>query len=460
MPAPTNTTVFRLLLTLVLLAPLPLASNRPWAWSLLAVVVGLLLLVWSMGVLVGSARAPVPVRWLRGIAVPFTLALAWAALQSLDVVPSAWWHPLWGEAAHALERPVAGGVSIDPGMSRTAVLRLLTYAGVFWLAVQLGRDRSRARETLVLLALGNAAYAAYGLSVHFSGQERILWLEKWAYPGDLTSTFVNRNAYGAYAGLGVLCCLALFLHAMRPARPGTTRRIYDFTETVLLRAMPFLVGALVIGTALLLSHSRGAFLSTGVGILVLIVAFVAGRMATPRMALVLALVIGAAGLGVLSLSGGGTVERLVATDAASNDHDRAQLYRLAVDAIGDAPWTGHGLGAFLPAFRVYRDAELWVPMVWDFAHNVHLETAMDLGLPAAGALYLSLAVVLAICLRGLVSRRRDQTYPAMAIASTVLFAVHGVVDFSIQMPAIAITWALLLGVGVAQSWRTAEGEAS
>ena len=33
------------LLTLVALAPLPFASNRPWSWSLLSLLVGMLLVM-------------------------------------------------------------------------------------------------------------------------------------------------------------------------------------------------------------------------------------------------------------------------------------------------------------------------------------------------------------------------------------------------------------------------------
>jgi len=451
-----NTTVFRLVLAVVLLAPLPLGSYRPWAWSLLAVVVGVLLLLWCATVLAGKARAPVPTDRLWAAVIPFALVMVWAFVQSLDAMPRVVWHPLWSEAASALGQPVAGGVSVDPEMSRTALMRLMTYGGVFWLALQLGRERSRAREALVAVAVAGVAYATYGLVVHFSEWEHILWLEKWAYIGDLTSTFVNRNAYGAYAGLGAVCCLALFLHALKPPRPGETRRAYDLTELVMLRAMPFLVGAVIIGSALLLTHSRGAFLSTGGGLLALLVAVAAGQVVRPRTAIILGVVLGAIGLAVLGISGEGTVKRLADTDSDV----RTDLFRLTVEAIEDAPWSGHGFGAFLPAFRMYRDVSLAADLIWDFAHNVHLELAMDFGLPAAALLYLSLATLVLVCLRGLLRRRRDQIYPAAAVSGATLIGLHGIVDFSVQMPAIAVTLALLLGIGCAQSWRTAESDAS
>ena len=38
-----------LLLALLVCAPLPLGSNRPWSWSLLAVATAIALLLWAVG---------------------------------------------------------------------------------------------------------------------------------------------------------------------------------------------------------------------------------------------------------------------------------------------------------------------------------------------------------------------------------------------------------------------------
>lgn len=456
MPSTANTWTFRLLLAVVLLAPLPLGSQRPWAWTLMAVLVGGVLAVWSLLVLTGRARAPVPMARLGGLALAFVPVLVWAFLQILTAMPESWWHPLWAEASAALGMAPEGRISLDPERTLTALMRLACHGGIFWLAVQLGRDRARAREALVAVAVGGTLYAIYGLVVYFSGWERILWLEKWAYRGDLTSTFVNRNVYGAYAGLGAVCCVALFAHALRPRHSGQELRAYDLVETVLVRALPFFLGAVILLTALLLSHSRGAFLSTGLALGVLMAALVAGRVTRPRLAAGLCAALLVAGLAVLALSGDVTVRRLADTVASENEESRADVYRLTGQAILDAPWTGNGLGAFTPAFRVYRDASLTTPVVWDFAHNVHLETAMDLGLPATLLLYGAVLGIVGSCARGLTRRRRDQVYPAVALSAAALLGVHGLVDFSVQIPAVAATLALLLGVGFAQSASSAD----
>jgi O-antigen ligase len=390
------------------------------------------------------------------VAVPFAVALLWGWLQSMSVLPTAWAHPLWAEAADALGPDMAapaGRLSLDPAMSRTALMRLLCYGAIFWLAAQLCRERSRAHEAVVGLAVAGIAYAAYGLLEYLSGTETILWLDKLDYRGDLTATFINRNAYGAYAGIGLLCCLALFVNGLRHVWKSVGG-LRDHAETIILRSLPFLAGATLIGTALMLSHSRGAFLCTGAGIFVLLGCLAVAKVIPPAkvaaVALAVLVVIGA----IVLINGDLTVSRF--GNSSESDDERIAIYRLVSAAIGDAPWTGFGIGAFMAAFRLYADTSLPLPLAVNMAHNVHLELGMDLGLAAAACLYLSFAVLTALALAALVRRRRDHVYPALGLAVTALLGLHGTVDFSVQMPAIAATYAFVLGIAFAQSFNTSE----
>lgn len=440
--------LFRLLLALVVLAPLPFGGQRPWAWTLSAVVVGGLLLAWAVLAALRRAPAPVNAGRLWFVVASFSAAVGWAGLQTLPAAELA--HPLWAEAAAALGVSTRGAISVDPALGWTALLRLTTYAGVFWLALQLGRNRERARLGLTATAVAGTLYAAYGLVMHLSGQEAILWYAKWAYIGDLTATFVNRNSYGAYAGLGVICCLALAIQAFARFSVAIGPRLA--AERLILQAGPPLLAAGMLATALMLSHSRGAFLATVGAILALLAAMAAGKLVSRRAIIALSLALATAGAAVVAVSGEVTLRRLVAQ--TEMEGDRGHLYRLTADATADAPWTGHGFGAFASSFRVYRDVALPRPVVYDFAHNVYLEAAMDLGLPAAAALLAAAAGVVWICLRGLRRRRRDQIYPAVAVAAATLIGLHGLVDFSAQIPAVSITLAFLLGLGCTQAWST------
>jgi O-antigen ligase len=89
------------------------------------------------------------------------------------------------------------------------------------------------------------------------------------------------------------------------------------------------------------------------------------------------------------------------------------------------------------------------------AHNSYLELALALGVPAAALLMLALAAPFLRCLIGARDRRRDAVYPYIGVGATVLVAAHSAVDFSLQIPALAATYALIMAVAVAQSWRRA-----
>jgi hypothetical protein len=336
-------------------------------------------------------------------------------------------------------------------------MRLLCYAGVFWMAAQLGRDRGRAHRGLVMVALIGVAYAVYGLVVYLGGSETILWFDKWAYIGDLCSTFVNRNAYGAYAGIGIVCCVALFVNGMRHVWRGA-RGARDHAEAVLVRSLPYLAAAALMGTALMMTHSRAAYVCTGLAVVVLMAALATAKVVPPRHAILLGLAVLGLGVVITLSSGEGTFQRFAW--GGISDSERDQMARLTLTAIGDAPWGGFGLGAFTPAFWLFRDASLAQAVVVDKAHQVYLETAMELGVPAALLLLLPVVMVMATMVRGLRRRRRDHVYPAVGLAAAALLGIHGLVDFSVQMPAVAVTFSFLLGLGYAQSFNTAPPSAS
>ncbi|HEX6015742.1 MAG TPA: hypothetical protein VFY87_28850 [Geminicoccaceae bacterium] len=91
---------------LLLWAPVPLGSNRPWSWSLLAVWAALLLAAWAASTLAApAAMAPKGLRvpWVVAAAAASTVPVwAWAFLQTVPAAAVGPWlelHPLWAGAA-------------------------------------------------------------------------------------------------------------------------------------------------------------------------------------------------------------------------------------------------------------------------------------------------------------------------------------------------------------------------
>ncbi len=308
---------FGLFLALVVLAPLPFASVDPWAWSVVATAVGALLIAWSVQLTRTRQRPETGLRRTWPYILGFLAVVGWIAVQASASAPEAWRHPLWNSAANALGMNVSGRISLDPQATLSTLTRLLAYGGVFWLALQYGRDAGRARRGVFILCLAGLAYALYGLAIQLSGSGTILWYDKVAYVTDLTSTFVNRNSYATYAGLGLLSTTALLVKLVSDSLTSSSsrrERLRRLLEELSGRGWILLLAWAAIATALLLTHSRAGLLSSVLGFLVLILALGFTRAVKARYAALIGALPLIAGIAFFSLSGDVTAKRLMATD--------------------------------------------------------------------------------------------------------------------------------------------------
>jgi O-antigen ligase len=445
--------IFQAFLAVLVAAPVLFGAVYAWVWGSLAGATGLVLVAWSLNNFGTAASIPVGLRLTWPLIAAFALVVAWAAFQAFWPTPVAWHHPLWGEAATALHHPVSGRVGLDPGLTAGSLLRIGTDAAIFWLSMEFGRTPQRAKRIIVTLALTGFGCALYGLAVYAMGNSVVLWLPKHVYQDDLTSTFINRNSYATYAGLGWLCVIALAYRSLAgrtETRSGPTERLRSIFWFVARRGFYFLTGALVVAGALLHSHSRGGLIATGAGTIVFCIALLFNRShdrwLTRRFgmaALILALI-------VFATTGRIVEQRLSGTDMTTED--RPLVYALTMKATADQPWLGTGLGTFEEAFRLYRTPD--IATTYAQAHNSYLETVLELGFPATALLFVAFGFVAFNNLRGVWVRRRDTIYPCLGVAATVLVGAHAMVDFSIQIPGIAMTYAAILGVALAQSWST------
>ena len=448
--------IFWSLIALVVLAPLPFASVPTWSWSLIACITGILLIAWSARLAINGETPPVGLRRIWPFALLFGFTVAWAAVQVLPVTPASWHHPLWRSTAEALGHDGGGTISLNPFATRTALVRLLAYAGVFWLSLQYCRSSRRAWQVMYALTIAGLAYSAYGLIVEFSGTKMILWYNKNAYLDDLTSTFVNRNSYATYAGLTLICASGLLLKILSEnlgTSLGWREGLRRLLEHVAPRAWSLLVAWIVISMALLLTHSRGGFVSTAVGLLMLCLILGLTREMKLRFAVFVTGLVIVAGAFFFALGGDVTDQRLAKTSLQKEE--RPRVYELTLQAIEAAPLLGTGYGTFEEVFRFYRDPSL--NNFYERAHNTYLENALEFGLPGAVALFGTIGGLSILTLVGVRRRRRDAVYPCIGFAATILVAVHSLVDFSLQIPAVALTYALLMGAACAQSWSTRKG---
>ncbi len=443
--------IFAGLLLLLAVVPLPFGADRPWAWSLLSGSVGVLLLAWGLLAMQSRSYQAASLRPILPAVALFVLVLLWIAVQASGLTPPEWRHPLWSAAESALGTRVAGGVSLDRHQTWTAMMRLMCYGGIFLLTFQLCMATDRSVRLIRMLMGMTLIYACYGLFVESTGANLVLRYAKVGGIGDLSSTFLDRDAFASYAGLGLICAIALlFRPSMRRGDLESswrfaTRAIVDFFFA---RSWTVMLGACVLFAAILMTHSRAGLAVTllGAGTFLAVLAWARGRRA---IALVSIAVMGVASSSLFAIAGGGDGRLGSATPVAA---ERVEAYARTASAIAAAPIRGTGYGTSANVLAMLRGAgERGEPI--QGARNTYLENALEIGIPATAALVLAVGWIVLICFSSVLRHGRAAFLPCLGVGATVLAGAHGAVDYSLQIPAVAATYAAILGAACAQSFR-------
>src|SRR5438046_3142825 len=127
------------------------------------------------------------------------------------------------------------------------------------------------------------------------------------------------------------------------------------------------------------------------------------------------------------------------------------VYLITLWSILDAPVLGHGYGTFIDVFPIYRDHSIGSIGVWEQAHNTYLEIFQGLGLVFGSMLVACVLLFMLRCVRGATTRQENVTVPRVVVSAACLVGVHALVDFSLQIQAVTLTFMAVLGAGVAQS---------
>ena len=446
-----NSLYIRLIGLLVLIVPIPLASHRPVPWALWSVVVACLVLGFMLRLALRE-----PDRKLRSLAHAdlILLALVMPAFALLQLLPLGHLAP-WAFAPDLA--PTA--ITLNTSATLFAVLRLMSYAGVFFLTMEICSRPQRTHQLARYIFYGLTAHAVLAMiSLNILG-DRFLWGDKTSYLGWATGTFVNRNSFASFIGLGILTGIAL-VTARPPNTPQPRSKAHrNVLSPQMIETGIYWVCIALMGTALVASGSRMGLAATGIGTLVTLIALSghskpesATALTRPRKVILFVLVIGLTAIAILSQSVG---ERLIFSGVAFDT--RLALYQNVWDLILTRPWTGYGLDSFELAYPLVHDDRVSPAFIWDLAHNTYLTLWAELGLIAGSASLLALAAAALRLTRAL----RRSAAPSLAIALSLgalsLAATHSLLDFSFEIEANAMLLIVLIAMGLSQTPRQPRG---
>jgi hypothetical protein len=404
-------------------------GNALIAWGVNAILFPGLAVAYEVSLLARRKPHPVGVRHLALPAALFSAVVLWIGFQSLDWGTTSFANPIWGMIAEVLARPVKGSISVNRDLTVMALIRLLTDASAFWLALQLSRDGARAVRLVAAVASIGCGYAVYGLIALKAGH--LPWLDIPSEGRLVSATFVNPDSYATYAGLG-LVEIATFI--------GVTGQ----------KGAALLVGGFLLLVTLLLTGSRGGVSAAFLGLGVLCVSAARSRERSGEREPIWIAVFGFLLLAATAIVFGGTIVGKFEA-AGISDTSRLAVYFVTLRSIGDAPLLGWGYGTFGDVFPMYRDQSIAVQGTWGQAHSTYLETFQGLGLVFGTMLVASILLLVLRSIKGATSRRQNTIVPCIAASAGSLVAAHAIVDFSLQMQAVAMTFVALLGAGVAQA---------
>lgn len=208
---------FWLLLALLVWAPIPLGSNRPWAWAVLEVCVYVLLAMWVLLWACGRVElsAPAQKAWPA-----WALLAAWLAVQWLYLVPMpfGWVEALNPEAAHmhALVRqlgitPSTVSLSVDPDAARISFHKTIAYVGVFFLIVNVANRRSRIATLTRVLVYAAVINAVYAVLMHLTGTDGDWFGTPMVHSAQASGTYANRNHYAAFLYMALAMGVGLMI---------------------------------------------------------------------------------------------------------------------------------------------------------------------------------------------------------------------------------------------------------
>lgn len=451
-PAARDKYIYAGFLMLVAWAPLPLGSNRPWAWSLMEIWIYLLAVCWLVLFMRNKAMITPVFRQARPVLLLLCLWLFWILFQVMPL-PVKWVEILSPVAAGhyaSLPSTLSGWIplSVEPHATVTGWLKSLAYILVFGLALLLMNTRKRLEMLAYVLILGGLFQAVYGSLMMLSGIEYGFFVEKTFSRGLVTGTFTNRNHLAGYLEMCLPVGIGIMI-ANLDHRTGFTwkQRLHYLVELCLSAKFRLRLSLVIMVIALVLTHSRmgnAAFFSSL--LITGCVALVLSRHAARSMIILITsliiidIFIVGAWFGVEQV-----VEKIEQTTIESEHRD--ETYAHILKQWSDYRLTGSGLGSYYAVFPKYKTA-LESGGFYTHAHNDYLEFASETGIIGITLLGMTVIWTLGTALLAQYRRRnplmRGISFAAMMGITAIL--IHSTVDFNLQIPANALTFMLLLAM--------------
>lgn len=442
--------VFACLLLLLALVPVPLGSNRPYAWFAWEAAVYGLFAFWTLGLLASGHRP----RWSKSSVTILTVLSVWLALVLLQSVPV----PEGVVAAlnpvvHNLQQNLGlisvtatSTLSIDAANSYNEFLKYGAYLALFALTLATVATRARLLIIVGAIIMVGIVEALFGIYSHVTGY--VIFPETGASNELRAGTFVNRNHFANLLTMTLGLVFGLLTAVVNARSEPGRLRFSQYSDRDTAMILLLLGAAMTIVAGIFISGSRApiVFFTVIFGVM-LVVARSGPRASAGELVLVPVVLLGAAAV-VLGMGFAESFVRLLDRDILGGERMTQNVSGLH---LLSAVWiAGAGAGNYQWMFPMFRGDDLRF-VNYDHAHNDYLQTAVEQGIPVAAVLALGVALIVRQLYRGYRLRRNPLFRGVIfgCLLSTGFMLLHALVEFNFRIPANAAYFFVIAAVGIA-----------
>jgi O-antigen ligase len=324
-------------------------------------------------------------------------------------------------------------ISLEPFWTQMFALHFIALFFIFAAALTFLDSAGRLRKMTSLITFFGFAFAFFAILQAVLSPTKIYGIYEVEYAKPFGS-FVNRHNFAAYIEMAIAVPLGLLFS-------GAVHRD---------KRLIYLTAIGLMGIALILSGSRGGFVSLLAEVVFILILTNKTR-GSGQLALKIglgALLIGVVIAGAVLIGGESSLTRFAET-AQSNDitTNRTQIWNVTLQIIKNNPLFGAGIGAFAAAYTPY-DPMNGIARV-EQAHNDYLQILADAGIVG---LLLAGFFIYQLFRTGLQNIKTENLFRRGvvigALAGCVAILVHSIFDFVLHTTAITVLFLTLAALVV------------
>jgi O-antigen ligase len=446
-----DSALFYSFLALIFWLPIPLGSNRDWAWGIIEISAFLMLITYFISAFHSKQSILKNIAPYKLLLVIFAVTQLWIVLQYTPL-PLTILYLISPNLVDIYGTNQSGfkTLSLSPSDTQVESFKGLAYFCLMLLSILLVRNERRLKKLLMVMVISGTFQAVYGSLQAMSGNE-ISWVFGVKNTSIATGSFIYKNHFANFLLLCISIGVGLLVANLSNAKHSNHRaKLRDFVASLLKGKAVLRIALALMVIGLVMSRSRmgnAAFFTalsmTGVfaffyykhrgkGLSILLVSL-----------LIIDTFILGAWFGLDKLK-----TRIEQTALSQETRDEVNIY--GVDLIKTYPLTGSGAGTFYTVFPMVQGED--IKLFYDHAHNDYLQFTIEYGIPIT----VLLAAMVIISFWKTIDTMRKRNNNLMrgtafgCMMAIIGMLIHSSVDFNLQAPANAVYFILILTL----SWQS------